>query len=414
MGATLLSIGRVAFVLTGFIYHMISSSFLKRAHTFILILLGFFALLGSVWVTLVFLGGDALDHANTASISRVSRPTSSSEADRTVQLDRKIGRMFLVEKIGQMMMVGLPGIKIDEGTRTMIRHYGVGGFNLLGKNVKNEDQVRTLIGNLQREATIPLFIATDQEGARVVRFPFLGELTPQRKISTAEDAEQVAIARGIELQALGVNMNFSPVAECVTRPTAYLYERTFAASCDDVPFFAEAMVRGYLLTGIIPVVKHFPGYGSSSDDPHGKSVILPLDEKETEEFLFPFRALFSGTNIPAVMTAHVIIPSFDRKPATRSTIFLEKVLRREWGYEGVIITDDLEMASVGVPPVQAAIEAIEAGADMIVSTPNPAVAEEIIRALVQEVRAGRVPESRIDESVQRILTFKNQYLIKEK
>ena len=321
--------------------------------------------------------------------------------------ERAVSGMSLDEKIGQMMIIGFEHQYLDDHIRKMITRYHIGGVNLLGRNVKDENQVKQLVASLQKITTIPLFIATDQEGGKVVRFNFLSELTPQIKIKDSRQAEQVAFDRAKELRELGVNMNFSPVLDYVSHDKSYLYSRTFAVNPNLTGELGSAMIRGYKKGGVIPVAKHFPGYGNIFPDPHTNQATLNINREELGLNLTPFQKVVGGNSAVAIMTAHILIPVVDTKPATLSTKFLSEILRKQIGFDGVIITDDLEMISAGKVIEQSAVDAIKAGADMIISTYTLEKQIRIFDSLKNSVLNGDITEERINESVTRILSLKN-------
>ena len=325
-------------------------------------------------------------------------------------LATRIAGMSLEEKIGQLLIVGFEHPYLDEHIREMISRYHIGGVNLLGRNVENKAQITALIRELQAlnasGTGIPLFIAADQEGGLISRFTFMRELTPQSVIATAEHAEKIAYARGKELKEIGVTMNFSPLADYVTDSTAYLWPRVFHGTPVTITTNAAAMLRGYLEASIIPVLKHFPGYGNISPDPHTSIATLRINTSTLQYNFFPFEILIKDQDVPAIMTAHIIIPSMDSRPATFSHRFLTELLRDEWEFQGVVITDDLEMGSTGLSAGDAAVAAFKAGADMMISTKTPSQQIEIFEALKDAVARGEIPEARLNKSMERILTLK--------
>lgn len=319
----------------------------------------------------------------------------------------RVNKMSLDEKIGQMLIVGFEHKYLDRHIKNMITKYHVGGVNLLGRNVKNRGQIKQLIVDLQNTADVPLIIATDQEGGENSRFQFLNELTPQIKIKEIKQAERVAFSRATELRDLGVNMNFSPVVDYVSNSKSYLYKRTFGVDPDTAGKLGVAMINGYIKGGIIPVVKHFPGYGNIFPDPHKNQATSDITEKELELYLVSFRRIIENNPTVAIMTAHILIPNVDTKIATLSHKFLYEILRKQLGFNGVIITDELEMVSAGSSAEQLAVDAIKAGADIIISTYTPQKQINIFNHLKKSVLSGEIPEKRIDESVERILNLKS-------
>ncbi|MDO8676265.1 MAG: glycoside hydrolase family 3 N-terminal domain-containing protein [Candidatus Azambacteria bacterium] len=319
----------------------------------------------------------------------------------------KISKMSLDEKIGQLVIVGFENKYVDGHIEKMIKQYHVGGVNLLGRNAESQSQVKKLISDLQSMSQIPLFIAIDQEGGAMVRFKFLSELTPQSKITSTTQAKNIAFERAQELKELGVNMNFSPVMDYVSDKDSYLYHRTFGTNPDNIGELGDAMIKGYIKGGIVPVAKHFPGYGNVLSDPHNNKALL-IANKETFDFnLVPFKKILIDSQIPAIMTAHIIIPFISQKPSTLSSEMLSGILRKQFQFKGVIITDDLEMVSVGGSIEQVAVDSINAGADMLISTLTPEKQDKILNRLKKAVLNKEITEKRIDESLMRILKLKS-------
>jgi beta-N-acetylhexosaminidase len=196
----------------------------------------------------------------------------------------------------------------------------------------------------------------------------------------------------------------------VTDKKSYLYARTFATTTDATVPLAEAMLKGYSDAGIQGTIKHFPGYGNIADDPH-RNTAGSKDVSLYEKGLEPFKRLLQNKSDGAVMTAHIVIPGIDTKPATFSVYFLKDLLRKQWNYQGVIITDDLEMTSAGKKSIpDLAVEAVQAGNDMIISTPTASVHAKIHGAIKKAVLEGKIPLADIDASVERILRFKGYQL----
>lgn len=337
----------------------------------------------------------------TPNISVAQEPQTS--ADYTTL---RISTMSLDEKIGQMLIVGFDGTMPNDHIRRMIEEYHIGGINLLKRNVQSKKQVQQLTSRLQQISKIPLFLAADQEGGQVIRFNFLKELTPQIKIKETHEAESVAFARANELRDMGINMNFSPVLDYVSNRKSYLYSRTFGANPPKTGDLGNSMIKGYVRGGVIPVAKHFPGYGNVSLDPHTNQATLSIQPAELELNLIAFQRVIANNSNLAIMTAHIVIPVIDTRPATKSPKFLTEILRKELGFAGVIITDDMNMASAGRAIEQSAVDAIKAGADVVIITANPEVQVRVFNRLKNAVLSGEVTEERINESVGRILNLK--------
>jgi beta-N-acetylhexosaminidase len=169
------------------------------------------------------------------------------------------------------------------------------------------------------------------------------------------------------------------------------------------------MVSGFSQAGIIAVPKHFPGYGNIKLDPHTSSATAPR-EYSLEKNLQPFILAYRQTPFEALMTAHITVASHDTKPATRSSYMLTTILRESMGFTGVIVSDDLEMASVGEVDIgRSAVESIQAGADLLIVTQNPDNQVKVLTALSDAVSTGQLPAERIRESYARIMDLKARY-----
>ncbi|HEY4524468.1 MAG TPA: glycoside hydrolase family 3 N-terminal domain-containing protein [Candidatus Paceibacterota bacterium] len=342
-------------------------------------------------------------------ISKIVQKEIKTEIIPVSPIVRKIKNMSLDEKIGQMLIIGFENKYLDDHVQKMIEQYHIGGINLLGRNVKDKNQIQQLTTDLQKISDTPLFIATDQEGGKVIRFNFLYELTSQIRIKDTQQAEQIALTRARELREIGVNMNFSPVIDYVSDTQSYLYNRTFGVDPNFTGVLGSAMIRGYQKGGIIPVAKHFPGYGNIVVDPHRKEAISSVSNETFNRNLIPFKKILENNlaDTIAIMTAHIVLTAIDSKPATLSQKFMTEILRKQMGFDGVIITDDMEMVATRQAIDQAAAEAVKAGVDMIISTYTPVKQILIFNRLKTAVLTGEISEERINESIMRILKLKS-------
>ncbi|GGE28855.1 beta-N-acetylhexosaminidase [Marinithermofilum abyssi] len=351
-----------------------------------------------------------------------------SVSGATNDVDTMVDRLSLEEKVGQMTMVGFYGDKPNEEIRRLIQDAHAGNVILFSYsgNVNEPKQTAELTNGLQQMAeetphAIPLLISTDQEGGVVARMttgatelPGNMALGAGRKSSRAFQAAQLT---GEELRAVGINMNLAPVLDVNVNPAnPVIGVRSFSENPDVVADMGAAQIKGYQ-QNVVATAKHFPGHGDTDVDSH---VGLPVIEKSREELekveFVPFkRAIAEG--IDAIMTAHIHVPALDDTPdlpATLSKPILTGLLRKEMGYNGLIITDSMTMAGVadyfgGVP--KAAVKAVDAGADIILLSPALKTDEQIdvMKAVTDAVRAGEIPEERIDQSVRRILKVKMKY-----
>lgn len=318
------------------------------------------------------------------------------------------------EMVGQLFILGFDGTEPSEELQDFIRYLHPGGVVLLRRNIRNPLQLSSLIATLQAASpSLPLFIAVDQEGGRVSRLdpPFTQFPSPSRLGTTgsAELAYQMGAAIGRELRAVGINMNFAPVLDVNTNPlNPVIGDRAFGAAPDLVAKLGVSFFRGLNEQGVISVGKHFPGHGDTSLDSH-ETLPIVLHQKERLEAveLQPFaKAIEVG--IPALMTAHVLYPSLDPwYPATLSKAILTDLLRGELGFQGLIISDDLEMKAISdrYRAGEAALRFLEAGGDLVLIC-HPL--ERQLEAVKAVKHAGR--EERVEESFRRIKAVKERYL----
>jgi beta-N-acetylhexosaminidase len=298
-------------------------------------------------------------------------------------------------------MVGIPGPRVDAVARELVRDLKVGGVILFARNIETPEQVWELTRDLQQEALAatgrPLLLAVDQEGGRVQRLktPFI--LIPAARdlgiTRTPEEVEYLARQVARELALVGLNVNLAPVLDVPRSPACPQWDRAYSSDPERAARFGLAAIRGYLAGGVIPVAKHFPGLGDTLADSHE---VLPLafsSDAKREADLLPFRRAIAA-GVPMIMTAHLKVPAWDERPATLSSVALQVWLRRRLGFQGVIITDDLEMGGIttSLPAPQGAQEALAAGADLLLICNNWQAAWETTRLLAMD--ASLVPRGR--------------------
>ncbi len=291
---------------------------------------------------------------------------------------------------GQLLMVGVPGPRMDEVAREMVRDLQVGGVILFARNIESPEQVWELCRDLQQEALaasgLPLLISVDQEGGPVQRLkaPFT-IIPPARNLgleATPPEVELLARQTARELALAGINMNLAPVVDVPRSPACPMWHRAFSSDPEKAARFALAAMRGYLAGGVIPVAKHFPGLGDTMADSHEVLPQALSNDAKREADLLPFREA-AAAGVPAVMTAHLLVPQWDDRPATLSAVALEDWLRRRLKFQGVVITDDLEMGGIAsqLPVAQAGREALAAGADLLLICNNWEAIRETVRLL---------------------------------
>ncbi|MBN2908959.1 beta-N-acetylhexosaminidase [Polycladomyces sp. WAk] len=338
--------------------------------------------------------------------------------------------MSLDEKVGQMFMVGFQPDRwgssagLSAHARELIRRHHVGGVILFSRNIQNPRQVGELTNQLQQMAVafephVPLLIAVDQEGGEITRVDgateFPGNMA-QGATFDPDTAYASAKTVGRELRAMGINLNLAPVLDVNNNPAnPVIGVRSFGENPRMVAEMGTSAIRGYHEGEVLTAVKHFPGHGDTHVDSHVGLPSVTHDRKRLDAVeLVPFREAIRG-GADMVMTAHITFPAIDPAPGTPVTLShraLTGLLREELGFQGVIITDDMEMGAIakrfGTP--QAAVRAIQAGADMVLVAHSLSAQRSAIAAVKQAVQSGKISEERIDESVRRILRLKAERL----
>lgn len=325
----------------------------------------------------------------------------------------------LRDKIGQMVMAGFDGKAPTEEIRMLIRDYKLGGVIYFRRNAGSAAEVARLSAELHElaaEATkAPLWIAVDQEGGMVARLDRDVTVMPGHMAlgatRSAKWARETARATGAQLMRLGVNLNFAPCLDVNNNPAnPVIGVRSFGERPELVAELGVAAIRGYREAGVVACAKHYPGHGDTVADSHRELPVVPYDRERLEAVeLLPFR-LAAAAGADAIMTAHVRFPAIepDGLPATLSPRILRGLLRDEWGYDGVVFTDCLEMKAISdtVGVARGAVMAVKAGADVVLVSHTPALQTAAFDALHEAVVAGEIAEARIDESVRRILALK--------
>ncbi len=328
--------------------------------------------------------------------------------------------MTLKEKLGQLVMAGFEGTRLSKAVTRLVADARVGGVILFRRNVVDPAQVLSLTRGLQRKAPrAPLFIAVDQEGGRVSRLPPpftqfpAAALLGRRK--TVSLTYAVGEAMGRELAAVGINMNMAPVLDVNTNPdNPIIGDRAFGDRPMTVEEHGLALMVGLQDRRVIACAKHFPGHGATAADSHLELPEVRTSVRELERIhLRPFEHAVAN-RLTALMTAHVRYPALDpRAPATLSKKILTTLLRGAMGFDGLVITDGLEMNAIADrhDAASAALKAFRAGADVLLFCENPDGPFDAIDALSAAVKRGRVSESRVDQSLNRVLRLKERFVL---
>lgn len=320
------------------------------------------------------------------------------------------------DEIGRLLVVGIPGTKLDDATRKVLEDLRVGGVILFKRNVESPKQIRALTKALHALPSRPL-ISIDQEGGRVARLrePFT-EMPPAAVVGAGGDprlARRIGEAIGRELSSVGIDIDFVPVLDVHSNPdNPVIGDRAFASDPDTVARFGVAMMRGLHAGGVISCGKHFPGHGDTATDSHFE---LPVVKRSlaglTRIELAPFRAAIAA-RIPMLMTAHVVYPALDRKrAATVSPAIIDGLLRRHMKFKGVIASDDLHMRAISGnrSVATAAIESLGAGVDWLLICQELGDAVKVRDAIVAALQDGTLKASAVKRASQRVLKLMKRH-----
>ncbi|MBF0450167.1 MAG: beta-N-acetylhexosaminidase [Candidatus Magnetomorum sp.] len=339
-----------------------------------------------------------------------------------------ISMLSLREKIGLLLMVGISGHHPDKIVQQRMEQQYISAYLLFQKNTPSLSVTKSLTDELKQMAEhyllSPLLIAIDQEQGRVIRIKNGITRLPAAyalgRLNNPQYVHDACFISGCELRSLGININFAPVADINSNPdNPIIGTRSFGENPVLVSEMVRHAIRGYHDTGIICSAKHFPGHGDVSIDSH---LDLPVSEKNIDQLyqteLLPFEVAISES-VPMIMTAHISYPKIDSQwPATLSPTILTQLLRKKMKYQGVIISDDLEMKALNQcgPHEDLAVQMIIAGCDMLIISENlthEVSVDNIYQALFQAVQNQIISEDRLNESVQRILRLRQRVVKQE-
>ncbi len=327
--------------------------------------------------------------------------------------------MTLRETIGQLFMLGFAGTSLSQDLADFLTDFRPGGVILFARNLEAPAQIATLTNAIQTlSPQNPLLISIDQEGGRVSRLPAGFTVFPPcgllGQCNSFELAYAAASATAAELRAVGINMNLAPVLDLNSNPdNPIIGDRAFSADPDLVSALGLATIAGLQDHRVIACGKHFPGHGDTTKDSHKELPVVTAsrDRLQTME-LRPFRyAIENG--LATIMTAHVLYPALDEhRPATLSPAILTTLLREELGFQGPILTDDLEMRAIldHDDIGEATLRAIEAGSDILLICQDRERQAEALAAVEQAVHQGRITEERLRHSLRRIMELKATFL----
>lgn len=341
-------------------------------------------------------------------------------------VDALIQSMSIEKKVGQLFIFGFTGKDFNTSLSRKLNNLYPGSIIVFGRNIKTLNQIKNLNDKAQEVALgntqIPLFIAVDQEGGKVLRIKTTPSLPSAKTLAMTKDPELVRSAgyvTGQLLQTLGFNMNLAPVVDISSSTRSdFLGNRSFSAQKEIVSKMSVAFARGLNDAGVLPTAKHFPGHGGLTVDSH---FTKPYKDIELTDLLntdlYPYRGILEQEVPFAIMSSHISYPQIDPSnlPATFSKILLGEVLRKKLKFSGILVTDDIQMgaAKLGHLPIgQNAVQAILAGNDVIMVGWNYRKQKAVVKSVIEAVKKGVISQARLDKSLRRILKTKLRFFQK--
>lgn len=333
-----------------------------------------------------------------------------------------LNSLSLEQKVGQVFFIGIPGPELDGATRELLNTVSPGGVCLFARNIKTRGQTHKLLHDVRDCLPVIPFLSVDQEGGLVDRLRrIMTPLPAAASITAVADAAALGEIVGEVVSILGLNMDFAPVVDVVDDERAKysngLFTRPFGHSKEDVVELAGAFLRSLQDKGVLGCLKHFPGLGAATVDSHEELPVVDISDAELDSIdLYPYRELLP--RVSAVMIGHTAYPKAGLQerdqngkllPSSLSKAFVTTLLREQLGFEGLAITDDLEMGAIiknyGIG--EACKMAVNAGADMLAICADPVRIVEGYRAVLSAVQTGEIAKDRINASAARIATVKS-------
>ena len=339
---------------------------------------------------------------------------AQSELSPEEKVDKLVANMSDADKVGQLLMIGIHGKTLNDDAKFMLNEYRVGGIILFDRNMESKDQVKSLITDINKTGKsaglTPLFIGIDQEGGAVARMEDqLIKVPPAEELGKEPIEQAVSLAKqsGTELKDLGFNINFAPVADL-----GLTYGRSFSTNPDEVVRYASAVGKAYDEAGLWYSYKHFPGIGKTDVDLHADTSVVPVSKEtllneDTKVFVDLIKQ--SKPNTYAIMVSHAMYPQIDPDhPSSLSKAIITDWLRKDMGYNGVVVTDDMDMGALAKHYTfgDMAVQSILAGSDILLVCHEYEHMQEAYNGLMKAVKDGRISKERLDESVKRILLMK--------
>lgn len=352
-------------------------------------------------------------------------PTTAQEVAKNNELtleektEKILSGMSQAEKVGQLIMIGVHGTTMNDDIAYMLQEFHIGGVILFDRNMESQEQVKELNRQLQEQVAsgLPLFIAVDEEGGLVARMK--DKLPPppaQRDVAMSgnpEEAKILAARTASSLKNIGFNVNFAPVAD-VGMDSAH---RMYSEDADVVTKFVESAVQGYQVENMLCSLKHFPGIGKGDADSHHGfvNVSAAKDMLEAED-IKPFKYMIDNVDNDSymVMVTHVTYSALDgNQPASMSPVIMKELLRNQLGYKGLIITDDMDMGAIAnyYDYVQVGVDAIKAGADIVMVCHEYDHEIAVYNGILQAVQNGNISQEQLDDSVRKVIRAKLLHLV---
>ena len=357
--------------------------------------------------------------APTATPEPTPEPTPTPDPVQE-QAEALLADMSLHEKVCQLFVVrpevltGLSPVTVaGEATQLSLAEYPVGGLIYSVDNLVTQEQTREMIGNTQSYSKIPLIISADEEGGNVGRLMYkLGTTFIHSMYSYKDEgpetAYQNALTIGRDMTSRLFNTDYAPVTDVWTNPAnTVIGDRAYSDNFEQAAELVASAVRGFTDAGVVCCLKHFPGHGDTDTDTHDGAAVVnkSLDELRAGELLPFVSGIEAGADM--VMIGHITVTALDEVPATISQAVITGLLREELGWDGVVITDSLDMGALaGYDSGEVCVRYLEAGGDILLGVPDLGTAVGAIESAVAE---GRLTEQRIDESVLRVLSLKIEH-----
>jgi len=333
--------------------------------------------------------------------------------------------LTIEQKVGQLFFIGIAGVEVDAPTRELLADVSPGGVCLFSRNIRSAPQTRDLLDAIRETSHCEVLLSIDQEGGLVDRLRRVMTPMPSAaKLTDASEAGRLAQIIAEVLRTLGFNMNFAPVVDVIDEGrSSYsngLFSRTYGNTKEDVVDMAGTFLAELQAGGIIGCLKHFPGLAAAQVDSHEELPIVNVSEQELDEVdLYPYRKLLNSADVHAIMAAHAAFPlhrlqETDQNgkllPSSLSHNFVTELLRGEFAFDGLVITDDLEMGAIvknyGIG--EACKMAVNAGADMLAICAGAEAVRTGYNAVLTAVNDGKIDINRLDGSISRIFHVKDQ------